>query len=198
MDFVTFGVSNVFLIGGGGAESLGVWGSLGYLISEAGLHASYCTVFSLVWPCLHMLCESNDFCVCEKVLKATEEGLKYFGGRFSGVAPANQTKERSVHKLFAGAFRNKSSMWIVLVFLRKNTRIHKKGEIHELFVFPLSLVWFAGATPEFRGILRFVLTILRFRITLRTGCITLLIQINQKVNVQVIFSVRTSEKSSRP
>ena len=24
--------------------------------------------------------------------------------------PANQTKERSVHELFAGAFRNKSSM----------------------------------------------------------------------------------------
>ena len=29
---------------------------------------------------------------------------------FSGVAPANQTKERSVHELFAGAFRNKSSI----------------------------------------------------------------------------------------
>ena len=26
-----------------------------------------------------------------------------------------------------GAFRNKSSMWTVLVFLRKNTRIHKNG-----------------------------------------------------------------------
>ena len=37
----------------------------------------------------------------------------------SGVAPANQTKERSVHELFAGAFRNKSAMWIVLVLLRK-------------------------------------------------------------------------------
>ena len=37
----------------------------------------------------------------------------------SGVAPANQTKERSVHELFTGAFRNESSMWIVLVFLRK-------------------------------------------------------------------------------
>ena len=39
-----------------------------------------------------------------------------FGGVFfpdtqkSGVDPANQTKERSVHELFAGAFRNKSSM----------------------------------------------------------------------------------------
>ena len=28
----------------------------------------------------------------------------------SGVAPANQAKERSVHELFAGAFRNKCSM----------------------------------------------------------------------------------------
>ena len=28
----------------------------------------------------------------------------------SGVAPANQTKERSVHELFTEAFRNKSSM----------------------------------------------------------------------------------------
>ena len=32
------------------------------------------------------------------------------GAILSGVAPANQTKERSVHELFAGAFRNKSSM----------------------------------------------------------------------------------------
>ena len=45
----------------------------------------------------------------------------------SGVTPANQTKERPVHELFAGAFQNKSSMWIVLVFRRKNTRIHKNG-----------------------------------------------------------------------
>ena len=34
-------------------------------------------------------------------------------------------------------------------FLRKNTRIlTKMGEIHELFVLALSLVWFAGATPD--------------------------------------------------
>ena len=60
-----------------------------------------------------------------------------------------QTKERPVHELSPGAFRNKSSMWIVLVFLRKNTRIHTKmGEIHELFVVALSFLWFAGATPD--------------------------------------------------
>ena len=39
--------------------------------------------------------------------------------------------------------KNKN-LWIVLVFLRKNTRIHKRGETHELFVLALSLVWFAG------------------------------------------------------
>ena len=31
-------------------------------------------------------------------------------------------------------------------FPKENTRIHKKG--HELFVLALSLVWFAGATPD--------------------------------------------------
>ena len=36
----------------------------------------------------------------------------------------------------------------MLVFLRKNTRIHKNGRNScELFVLALSLVWFAGATP---------------------------------------------------
>ena len=35
------------------------------------------------------------------------EGVTLFS---SGVAPANQTKERSVHEPFAGAFRNQSSM----------------------------------------------------------------------------------------
>ena len=65
-------------------------------------------------------------------LGGTGRGLCRDGGgckgtKKSGVAPANQTKERSVHELFAGAFRNKSSMWTVLVFLRKNTRIHKNG-----------------------------------------------------------------------
>ena len=53
--------------------------------------------------------------------------LLSFGSEKSRVAPANQAKGRSVHELFAGAFRNKSSMWIVLVFLRKITRIHKNG-----------------------------------------------------------------------
>ena len=34
----------------------------------------------------------------------------------SGLIPANQTKERSVHELFAAANLNQNSMWIVLVF----------------------------------------------------------------------------------
>ena len=44
----------------------------------------------------------------------------------SGVAPANQTKERPVHEPFPGAFRNKNSMWIVLVFLRKKHQNSQK------------------------------------------------------------------------
>ena len=36
----------------------------------------------------------------------------------------------------------------MLVFLRKTPEFTKKGEIHELFVVALSLVWFAGATPK--------------------------------------------------
>ena len=36
----------------------------------------------------------------------------------------------------------------MLVFQRKNTRIHKNGQIHELLVLALSLVWFAGATTD--------------------------------------------------
>ena len=67
----------------------------------------------------------------------------------SGVAPANQTKERSVHELFAGAFRNKSSICESCLFSQgKTPEFTKKGEIHELFVLALFLVWFAGATPE--------------------------------------------------
>ena len=63
----------------------------------------------------------------------------------SGVTPANQTKERSVHEVFTGAFRNKSSMWIVLVFLRKTPEFTKMGEIHELFV--LALSWVCRGDP---------------------------------------------------
>ena len=47
------------------------------------------------------------------------------------------------------------------------------GEIHELFVLALHLVWFAGATPD-----PFLGTFLRgaaFVLTVWTGCITLLI-----------------------
>ena len=36
----------------------------------------------------------------------------------------------------------------MLVFPRKTPELTKMGEIHELFVLALSLVWFAGATPD--------------------------------------------------
>ena len=60
-----------------------------------------------------------------------------------------KSKERPIHELFTGAFRNKSSMWIALVFLRRNTRIHKKWAKFMNFSFwPFLLVWFARATPD--------------------------------------------------
>ena len=64
--------------------------------------------------------------------------------------PGNQTKGRSVHKLFAGAFSGTEVQLVtkVLDFLRKTPEFTKMGEIHELFVLALSLVWFVGATPE--------------------------------------------------
>ena len=68
------------------------------------------------------------------------------------MAPAKQTQERSVHELFTGAFWNKSSMSIVLVFQKKIPEFTNMGKIHELFVLALSLVWFAGATSEPRKI----------------------------------------------
>ena len=37
----------------------------------------------------------------------------------------------------------------MLIFLKEKTEFTKKGEIHELFVLALSLVWFAGAPPDF-------------------------------------------------
>ena len=81
-----------------------------------------------------------------------------------GVVPANQTKERSVHELFAGTNLNQSSMCELCLFSQgKTPEFTKKGEIHELFVSApfldwfgffrfgpfFGLVWFAGATPEF-------------------------------------------------
>ena len=45
---------------------------------------------------------------------------------FLEVFAANQTKERSIHERFPGAFGNKSSMWIVLVFPRKKRQNSQK------------------------------------------------------------------------
>ena len=56
---------------------------------------------------------------------------------------------RPVHELFPGAFRNKSSICESCLFSRgKPPEFTKMGEFHELFVLALSLVWFAGVTPD--------------------------------------------------
>ena len=80
------------------------------------LHVSCCTfVLLLFFRCLAA--------VIRRLKKLPVPALK---GK--GVTPANQTKERSVHELFAGAFRNKSSRCESCLFSQgKNTRIHKNG-----------------------------------------------------------------------
>ena len=60
--------------------------------------------------------------------------------RTSRVVPANQTKERSVHELFAGRRFEPKFDGNCACFPSENTRIHKKGEIHEL----LDLALFFG------------------------------------------------------
>ena len=55
-----------------------------------------------------------------------------------------------------------------LFFPRTNTRNHKMGEIHELFVLAPSLVWFAGATPD--GFLWiFPRNVIRIRVNFRNS-----------------------------
>ena len=67
----------------------------------------------------------------------------------SGVIPANQTKERPVHELFPVANWNTSSNVNSCLFSQgKTPEFTKMGEIPELFVLALSLVWFARATPD--------------------------------------------------
>ena len=68
----------------------------------------------------------------------------------SGVTPANQTKERPVHELFAGAFRNKSSICESCLFSQGKTPefTKKMGEIHMNFSF-CPFLWFGlpGRNP---------------------------------------------------
>ena len=68
----------------------------------------------------------------------------------SGVAPANQTKK--------GQFMNFSQGHSGTKLQCASPEFTKMGEIHELFVLALSLVWFAGATPD--------LTLFQFRFRL--------------------------------
>ena len=70
--------------------------------------------------------------------------------RESGVAPG-QTKERSVHELLTGHSGTKFNVNRSCFPKERTPDFTKMGEIHELFILALSLVWFAGATPERMG-----------------------------------------------
>ena len=65
----------------------------------------------------------------------------------SGVAPANQTKGQFMN-FPQGHSRTKVQCESCLFSWGKTPEFTKMSEIHELFVLPLSLVWFAGATTD--------------------------------------------------
>ena len=65
-----------------------------------------------------------------------------------GVTPANQTKKSQFMNFSRGHSGTKVRCESHLFSQGKTPEFTKVGEIHELFVLALSLVWFAGATPE--------------------------------------------------
>ena len=95
-------------------------------------------------------CSDYDACCAQP--SASEKGAFWKIRR--GPSKPNQRKVGS-WTFCRGVPEQKFDVWIVLVFLWKNTRIHKNGRhSYELFVLALSLVWFAGATPEKNGLFR--------------------------------------------
>ena len=70
----------------------------------------------------------------------------------SGVTPANQTKERPVHELFAGANWNKSSRCEPRLFSqgKNNPNSQKWAKFMNFSFWPFLWFGFAGATPDVR------------------------------------------------
>ena len=64
-----------------------------------------------------------------------------------GVTPANQTQKGQFMNFSQGHSGTKVQCESCLFSQGKTPEFTKMGEIHELFVLALSLVWFAGATP---------------------------------------------------
>ena len=69
----------------------------------------------------------------------------------SGVAPANQTSSKGQFMNFSQGHSGTKVRNVNRACFPKEKHQNsqeKGGEIHELFVLALSLVWFAGATPD--------------------------------------------------
>ena len=66
----------------------------------------------------------------------------------SGVTRQTKPKKGQFMKISQGHSGRKGQCESCLFSQGKTPEFTKMGEIHELFVLPLSLVWFAGATPE--------------------------------------------------
>ena len=97
---------------------------------------------------------SSDFApnpdteLCEHRIFQTSRTEKR--GVLSGVAPANQTKKSQFINFSQGHSGTKVQCEPCLFSQGKTPEFTKMGEIHELFFLALFLVWFAGATPDFR------------------------------------------------
>ena len=75
-----------------------------------------------------------------------------FCAKLSAVTPANQTKEGQFRNFSQGHSGTKVRCESRLSSRGKTPELTKMGQIHELFVLALSLVWFAAATPEIGAI----------------------------------------------
>ena len=64
------------------------------------------------------------------------------------MAPANQKKKGRFMNFSQGHSGTKVQCESCLFSQGKTAEFTKMGEIHELFVLALSLVWFAGAAPD--------------------------------------------------
>ena len=76
---------------------------------------------------------------------------KFGGCGLTGVVQANQTKKGQFMNFSQGHSGTKAQSESCLFSQGKTPEFTKMGEIRELFVLALSLVWFAGATPDIVG-----------------------------------------------
>ena len=86
--------------------------------------------------------------ICWRLLKAQKPKKTR---AFLGSGPGKPNQRKASSWTFPGGIPEQKVQCESCLFSQgKTPEFTKMGEIHELFVLALSLVWFAGATPDFR------------------------------------------------